>query len=374
MRVLMLLSSIAMGGAERNVVSVLPYLRDAGVDVILCTLNNRRDSALVDVFIKTGIERFDLGAKRLSDLRSWRKFISLIHAQRIDIVHAQDQDAIIYAGVSKWFANIRTLMTRHVLQESSWNWKFAIRSRLVLWLARHGFDRVVAVSEAVRHRFAIQAGVSFSKIDTIYNGIELEKFTSGKPRVELRKKLGWDPDRKIAIHVAVYRPEKGYDLLFEALPQILAAIPSFQIKLVGDDRLESAFRDKASLLGDAVEFLGQRMDVPELLSASDLLIQTSWSEALPTVLIEAGASSRPVVATNVGGTSEIVVDGGSGFVVEPGDASVLADRVVRILCSPGQAEAMGREAYNRVVKLFTLESQAGSTKKLYEDLLGTMVR
>lgn len=373
MRVLMLLSSIAMGGAERNVVSVLPYLRDAGVDVVLCTLNKRRDSALVDVFSKAGIERFDLGANRLSDRRSWGKFLSFIHAQRVDIVHAQDQDAIIYAGMSKRFANIKTLMTRHVLQEPSRNWKFAIRSRLVLWLARRGMDRVVAVSEAVRHRFAVQARMSPSKIETIYNGIDLEKFTLCEPRAEIRKKLGWDPDRKIAIHVAVFRPEKGYDLLFEALPQIQAALPTFQIKLVGDDRLESALHDKASILGDAVEFMGQRMDVPELLAASDLLIQTSWSEALPTVLIEAGASSRPVVATNVGGTSEIVVDGRGGFVVEPGDASDLADRVVQILCSPGLAEQMGRQAYTRVIKMFTLESQAGRTKMLYEKMLGAVV-
>lgn len=369
----MLLSSIAMGGAERNVVSVLPYLRDAGVDVTLCTLNKRRDSALVDVFTNAGIERFDLGANRLSDRHSWRKFLSFLNAQRIDIVHAQDQDAIIYAGMSKRFANIKTLMTRHVLQEPSRNWKFAIRSRLVLWLARRRMDRVVAVSEAVRHRFAAQARMSPSKIETIYNGVDLEKFTLCRSRAEIRKKLGWDTDRKIAIHVAVFRPEKGYDLLFEALRQIQAALPSFQIKLVGDDRLESALHDKASILGDVVEFMGQRMDVPDLLAASDLLIQTSWSEALPTVLIEAGASSRPVVATNVGGTSEIVVDGRGGFVVDPGDAGDLADRVVQILCTPGLADKMGRQAYNRVVKMFSLESQAGSTKMLYERMLGPVV-
>jgi len=372
MRVLMVLSSIAMGGAERNVVSILPHLRDAGVDVMLCTLNKRRDSALVDVFSRSGIERFDLGAVRLTDRNSWNRFSSLLRSEKIDMVHAQDQDAIIYTGLANRFSGVKTLMTRHVLQEIADSWKSTLRARLVLWLARHNINKVVAVSEAVRQHFAKQSGVALSKIETIYNGIELEKFETHKTRAEIRKRLGWELDKKIAVHLSVFRPEKGYDLLFAALPRIKTRLPEFQIKLIGDDRLESALRQETVGMGDTVQFMGQRMDVPDLLSASDILIQTSWSEALPTVLIEAGASSRPVVATNVGGTSEIVLDGSGGFVVEPGNANALAERVVEMLSDQDLADRMGNNAKERVMNTFTLKQQAIKTKALYEKVLGVV--
>ena len=369
MRVLMMLSSIAMGGAERNVVSILPHLQEVGIDVKLCTLNTRRDSALAEVFSVSGIERFDLGATRLTDRKSWMRFSSLLRSEKIDIVHAQDQDAIIYTGLANRFLGVKTLMTRHVLQEIASSWKSTLRARLVLWLARHNMNRVVAVSEAVRQLFAKQSGVALSKIETIYNGIEIEKFETHKTRVEIRRRLGWDLDKKIAVHLSVFRPEKGYDLLFAALPLIKASLPEFQIKLIGDDSLESALRQESIGLKDTVQFMGQRMDVPDLLTASDLLLQTSWSEALPTVLIEAGASSRPVVATNVGGTSEIVLDGSGGFVVEPGNANALAERVVEILGDSALVDRMGINAKERIVNTFTLNQQAIKTKALYEKVL-----
>ena len=162
---------------------------------------------------------------------------------------------------------------------------------------------------------------------------------------------------------------KGFDVLFNALPGIRSVLPEFQIKVAGGGELETALRAQAAAFGNTVEFLGPRMDIPELLKASDLLVQTSWSEALPTVLIEAGAASLPVVATNVGGTREIVQDGVSGYIVEPGDFNHLANRVVEILQNHTLAETMGRKAHAQVVKTFTLKNQAQEMKTIYEKIL-----
>jgi len=369
MHVLLMLSSLAMGGAERNVVSVLPHLNAVGVDATLCTLNTRRDSMLVDDFKRTGIKRFDLGARRMVDLASWKRFAALIHEQEIDIVHAEDQDSIIYAGLANRLLHVPALMTRHVLQESADSWKKAMRAWMVFWTARHDMRRIIAVSDSVCDEFSRQTGIGKSKIETVYNGIELEKFDFKQSKAELREKLGWDPKAPIAILVSVLRPGKGFDVLFNALPGIRAILPEFQIKVAGGGELEAALRAEAAAFGDTVEFLGPRMDIPELLKASDLLVQTSWSEALPTVLIEAGAASVPVVATNVGGTREIVQDGVSGYIVEPGDFNHLASRVVEILQNHTLADAMGRNAHAQVVKTFTLKNQAQEMKTIYEKIL-----
>ncbi len=366
LRVMIMMSSIAMGGGERNIVSLLPYLQRTDVTVVLGTMNTRRDGPLADVFFRSGIQRFDFGARRMLDLTAFRKLLLILREQKIDIVHAQDQDTIIYAGLASRLLGIPSVMTRHVLEESKVNWKKRLRMQLVYFSARYGITKVIAVSEMVRQYFSKQARISLSKIEKIYNGIEFEKFKQIACRNEIRARLGWDLNRPTGIFVSVLRPGKGFELLFDCIPYVRQVIPDFQVKLVGSGKLEAELREKAIPLGDAVEFLGQRMDIPELLGASDLLIQASWSEALPTVLIEAGAASLPVVATNVGGSAEIVQSGIGGLLVTPGDSRAIADAVVELLQHPEKSRQMGERAHQFVQENFSLEKQALATKDLYE--------
>jgi glycosyltransferase involved in cell wall biosynthesis len=100
-----------------------------------------------------------------------------------------------------------------------------------------------------------------------------------------------------------------------------------------------------------------------------VLVLPSWSEALPTVLIEAGAASLPVVATDVGGAAEIVKNGRTGYIVPPGEAATLADRLSHILQNPAKAQQMGQQARARVLRLFSLEQQARTTTALFERAL-----
>jgi glycosyltransferase involved in cell wall biosynthesis len=255
------------------------------------------------------------------------------------------------------------------MQEPTDTLKEAVRAKLVLWAARYGANRLIAVSEAVKQNLAKQAGISLSKIETIYNGIDIERFNTQDKREVKRTELGWSGTDPIIIMVAVLRRGKGHELLFEAIPQLRAAIPNVQIKLVGDGELNQSLRQRAAPFGAAVEFLGQRMDVPDLLGASDLLVLSSWSEALPTVLIEAGAASLPVVATDVGGTTEIVVDGETGYIVPPGNSDKLAQRLIDVLQDLTGAKRMGQQAYTRVVRLFSLDQQAQKTAVLFERTL-----
>ncbi len=369
MKVLLMLSSIAMGGAERNIVSVVPYFQKAGIEILLCTLNKRRDSPLAEIFAASGVERFDLGARRMTDIKAIRKFGAFLHDRKIDIVHAEDQDTIIYAGLSRRMFHVPSLMTRHVLQEPVTSWKTYLRSRMVFWSARFGVNAIVAVSEEVRRQFSKQAHVPLEKIHTIHNGIEFEKFRLNTDKSKLREMLGWDARRPTAVFVSVLRPGKGFEVLLGAIPIIKRSLPDFVVKIVGGGELEMDLKRQFAPLGEAVEFLGQRMDIPQILSASDVLIQASWSEALPTVLIEAGAAAIPVVATRVGGTEEIVHHGKSGYVIEPGDSGALAERVIEILKSPILQKQMGVAASSFIQKNFSLELQVEQTISLYKKII-----
>lgn len=369
MRVVVMMSSIAMGGGERNIVSALPYIHAAGAEVSLCTLNTRRDSPLTDDFNASGIQRFDLGAKRMIDLAAWGRFRAMLRDERIDLVHSQDQDTHVYAATALRLLGKPVVMTRHVMIEPMDTFKESIRARMVLGAARFGADRVLAVSEAVRQRFAEQAHIPLERIETIYNGIHVEHFATRNRRIAKRAELGWGADDPVIVMVAVLRRGKGHEVLFEAIPQIKAAIPNAKIKLVGDGELAESLRQQAAPYGDTVEFMGQRMDVPELLGASDILVLPSWSEALPTVLIEAGAASLPCVATDVGGAGEIVQDGDTGYLVQPGDSAQLAAHLITLLQNQAQARAMGERARQRVLDTFSLTRQAEQTVALYERIL-----
>lgn len=369
MRVLVMMSSIAMGGSERVAVSLMPYLNRAGITAELGTLNTRRDSPLADDFAKTGIRRLDMHARRMLDVQAWGRFRQMLHDEKFDLIHPQDQDTNIYGALAHRLLNIPVVMTRHVMYEPANTLKDQIRVKLMLWAARYGSDKVIAVSEATRQKFAAQTGLPLSKIQTIYNGIVVEKFATRDHRAAKRAEMGWQVDAPTVIMVAVLRPGKGHEILFEAVPQVKAAVPNVQIKLVGDGELSHTLRQRAAPFAEMVEFLGQRMDVPELLGASDVLVLPSWSEALPTVLIEAGAAMLPVVATNVGGTAEIVQDGRTGYVVAPGDASALGARLIEVLKNPDRARQMGDSARERVIQMFSYEQQAQQTIALYQQVL-----
>lgn len=369
MRAVIMMSSMPMRGMERNVVALLPYLKTQGLDVRICTLSTRRDSALLQDFEKTGVERLNLDASRLLDRKAWGKFAQYLKDEQIDIVHAQDQDTILMAGFAHWRLKMKTVMSRHVLFELAGNWRRKMRRDLVLNTARRRMDKIIAVSEAVRQDFADLAKLPLNKIVTIYNGLDVDKFDIRDQRTAKRAEMGWSDDEQIVIMVAALAEGKGHDLLIEALPKIKEASPNIKIKLAGKGNEAEKLKAAAAPYQDIVEFLGERTDIPELLVASDVLVQTSWAEALPTVLMEAGAASLPVVATDVGGSAEIVVDGETGYIIPKGDAEAVAEGLAKVLKNPEDAQKMGQKARQRIVELFSLEQQAKQTIGLYERIV-----
>jgi len=370
MRVLITLSSLQVGGAERNVVAVLPYLQRQGIDVALCTMRTSQDSFLAEILQETDVPRIDLGARRLLDADAFRRFLQVITEFRADIVHGEDQDASLLCAAASRTRGIPFIYTRHNEREEVPTIRSRIRAALVLHEARRAV-RVIAVSDAIRLFLQQNYAVDPNRIVTIYNGIDLQRFAVHKPREMKRAELGWPKESFIVIMVAVIRRDKGHDVLFDAARAICVAMPSVRIKIVGDGPWAAQRQIEAASLGDVVEFLGARDDVPDLLAAADLLVHPSRTEALPTAPIEAGAAGLPVVATDVGGTREIVENGITGYLVGNGDARALADRILRILGDRGLAMQMGKAAQERVGRLFNLDQQAERTANLYEQVLAS---
>lgn len=366
LRVALMVSGLPSTGAESVVVHSLPELRAAGVDPILVTLNTRRDGSLADEVRTSGVRRIDVGARRMLDPRAIRRLVAVFRRERFAVLHANDQDSIILGGLLRRMTGTPLVLSRHVLVEPAEDVRERARARLVIEVARRIADHVIVVADAVGATLSAQTGIPQDRITAVHNGVEPAAYAA-RPgeRDALRAQLGWASDVPVVLMVAWFRPGKGHELLADIVPRVASRIPGVRFALAGGGPRLAEIRRLLAPYGDAVQFLGHRTDVAALLQAADALLLPSWSEALPTVVIEAGAAGRPVVASDVGGTREIVEDAVTGHLVPPGRADDFADRLVDLLGDRSAAQKMGRLAHERIADRFTVREQARATADVY---------
>ncbi len=233
-------------------------------------------------------------------------------------------------------------------------------------------DGVICVSDGVRASYA-RSGIPERKLRAISNGIRPRR--PRPDRLGLRRQLGLHPSARIALTVGRLVEQKGYDLLLRAAPRIVAEQHEAILAWVGVGPLEGELRAAVGALGleGRVRFLGRRRDVPAILAASDVLVLPSRFEGLPLVALEAMAAGVPVVGTRVCGTSEVVVDGETGRLVEPGDAGALAVAVLAVMRDPERATRWGEAGRQRAARLFGAARMAARTAALYDELLRASV-
>lgn len=372
MRALLLISGLPTGGAERVTVSFLTCLARHGRPAPLCTLTARHDGPLAGELRQAGVARFDLGSRRLADPRTPLRLARLLRRQHVDVVHAHGQDAAIVAAAIRPFTRARLVITRHVLAEPAHDARERLRAGAALRAFRLA-DAVVAVSRAAAERLAALASIPLAEIRVLPNGVELDRFEPAKLgpwRERVRAELNVTASDPLVLMPAVMREGKGHDVMLEAAATLRARVPGIRILLAGDGELEPDLRRRARALQHTITFLGRRTDIPDLMAACDLVVLPSDAEALPTVLIEAAAAARPVVATRVGGTPEVVRDGETGVLVPSSEPAALADTIAALLADRGRLEAMGRAGYRLAREEYGIDRQVQRTVELWETLAG----
>lgn len=377
-RPLLLLSGLGPGGAESVTAAFAARLRAAGGRPLVCTVTGRHDGAPAAELAASGVERRDLEARRLADPRLLRRYARTLDREGVDLVHAHGQDASILAAVLRSLHALRPgrpavplVLTRHVLEEPGDTRREALRARLSLWAVRRA-DAVVAVSETVAGRLHDAAGIDRGRVHVIANGVPLEAFSGVRPadaRRDLLSELGLEDPVRLVLLPAVLRSGKGHDTVLDALPLLRRACPGARVLFAGGGPLERELREHARRCGEDVLVLGHRSDLPRLLVACDLVVLPSRAEGLPTVLIEAAAAGRPVVASRVGGVPEVVEDGTTGDLVAPGDPAGLAAAVAALLRDRARADRYGTAARRLAARRFSIDGQVRRTLDLWRELV-----
>ena len=294
----------------------------------------------------------------LAGARSVTTLAGLVRATGAALIHANGSRAMAYAGAAGRLASCPTL----------WHVRIADSDGLLDRALCAMATLVVATSRGVARRF----WWSPAKVRVVPNGIDLERFAPRAPSVTLRAALQLPTSAPLAVSVGRHVPEKGYRHLIDAAARLEQTRPGVHWVLVGDGELRSELEAQSRRLDLAsrVHFTGSRSDVADLLALADVFVLPSESEGFGRVLVEAMAMARAIVATNVGGIPDIVLDGETGVLVEPANAVALAHAVRGLLDDPARAARLGAAGRRRAESTFSVGAHVDGVERVYHEVLG----
>jgi len=363
LRVMFVISCMPVGGAETLLVELIRRLDRSRFSPELSCLKYRGplgETLADEVPVFSGL----LAHKY--DFRVLRRLTRLMRTRHIDAVVTVGTggDKMFWGRLAAWRAGVPVICS--ALHSTGLPDHVELANRLLVPIT----DAFIAVAEPHARHLAEHEGCPAEKVRVIPNGVDVEKFHPRWPSARLRRALGIAEGTPVAGIVAALRPEKHHELFLQAAVLVREQVPSARFLIVGDGprrrKLESLARHWS--LDDAVDFLGTRSDVAELLSLLDVLVLTSHMEANPVSILEAMASERPVVATRVGSVPETVLHGQTGYLTAPGDANQIAARVVELFRKPERAAAMGRAGREHVIAHWSSRQMVDAYQNLITDL------
>src|ERR1041385_928153 len=295
-----------------------------------------------------------------------RRFISYLKQHQIKIVHSHDFYSNIFGMTGAALAGVRGRIASK--RETSGTRSLAQRTadRGAFKLAH----AVVAIAGAVKEHL-IEHGVNDKKILIIYNGLDLTRFNlngDALQRLDLETVRG----RPVVTMVANFEYRvKDHPMLLRAAQRVKSEVPEAMFVIAGEGELRPETEKLASELGvnDSCLFIGRCASVPDLLAASDICVLSSQAEGFSNSILEYMAAARAVVATNVGGASEAIVEGETGHLVNAGDDRAMAERLISLLRDPEKRRTMGLNGRRRIEQRFSTENRLAATTTLYERFL-----
>ncbi len=364
MKTLLVITRAELGGGQTHVADLMRGLRDE-FEVELAT---GETGYLTDAADDYGV-RWHVLPDLVQPMRPWQDFralsqcVRLIRESRPDLVHTHTSKAGTIGRVAARICGVPSIFTAHTwcfAEGTSWKWKLA--GLPIERLAARCASRIITVSES-NQDLAIRRRVAASdKFVTIHNGIA-DTIHRARPGSGMVPRI---------VMVARFSEQKAQNLLVEAVRTIQQP---FELVLIGDGPTRPAVERQVveAGLGDRVQFLGQRLDVPEILASSHIFaLFTNW-EGFPISILEAMRAGLPVVASNVNGVKEAVEDGYNGFLIPAGGVGSFRTRLEQLLGDPSLRAEMGRAARRRFAAEFTVDSMLGKTAALYRSVLARTV-
>ncbi len=346
--------TLCTGGLERLLVEFARFHSRHEFELEVVVLGDA--GRLADEIRLLGCEVIELNCLHLSKLRQVRLLAELFKTRGVDIVHTHNAYPHIYGSLAARKAGVDAIIhTRHGRR-----FGHTFKERLYFAAASRLANKIVPVSDDTGVRCQKTGWLEEQKVQRIWNGIDLERFTFREVTLEPK-----------AISVGRLSAEKDYEMLLLATALVVKERPDFQLTLVGDGRERGALAQltQAFNLTDNVTFTGERSDIPELLAEHGFYICSSKTEGISLTILEAMAVGLPVLATDVGGNPEIVVPEETGRLVIKEEPEVMAQEILKMCDQTGRRREMGRNGRARVEQNFDIRGMVDEYEHLYLDVL-----
>lgn len=370
--VLLVVSSLEHGGAERQVVELANNLDEHEFDVTVCSLAHYAPLAK---HLRKPDQLVIIPRRRKYDPSVIWRLARLMQARGTQVAHAFLFDAEIATRLAARLTGVPAV----IASERNADYRIQLSHRIARKATDRLFDRLVANSEAGRRFSVRELGIAADRIDVVRNGVDVQRFRP-LPKAAVRDSLGYDADAPIIGMIAVFKRQKRHGDFFAIAQRVLQRFPRARFICVGEPmrsnqqgaedyhREVRALVERLGLLPH-FDFLGSRDDMPEIYNLCDVTVLPSEREGTPNVLLESMACGTPVIASDIADNRAIVPDGRAGYIAPLGDIDAFADRVCRLLAAPERQVELSRAARAWAVAEFSTRRLAERTADVYRRVL-----
>ena len=371
MRIALFIDTDRFAGTESHILELARGLQNKGVKVkVVCPAA----SPLADKAFADGLDVILIKKHGLMDWSAIRKLCHLLKTGEVDIIHAHNGRTAFLSAIAVMLAKKgRCIATQHFLEPAHISLKgpMALLYRTVHRWVNQKTDYFITISNAAQQEMLERCDAQADKISVIPNGITMPDLSILTSPNNICKEFNIGVDVSLIVCVGRLELEKDIASLIAAMSNVVVKHPKVVCIIAGEGSKKEELRKQIeqAKLKEVVRLVGFRADAISLIYSSDIFVLPSLAESFGLVILEAMALGKPVVATRVGGPSEIVVDGETGLLAPPFNPEALAEAMLDLLKDPQKRERMGRKGQERFLEKYTAGRMAEATLDVYKQLL-----
>lgn len=363
------------GGPDKTILLSAEQHDRKRVEVVVAYVRDNKDQEFqIGEKARTkGLAFYEIEERSKVDLSVLQKLYKIIAQHNINLIHAHDYKSDLFAYLLR--RKVRQLRPALVSTMHGWaldGFRGRVFWRLDVSLMRK-FDHLIAVSHATKEQM-VDAGIPTELISVVHNGIDTHTWSPCQTNVAMREALGLENAAPIIGYVGRVSAEKDLYSWLRAVALVATECPQARFVLVGEGRNDSLLAELRKIaagldIADKVQFLGYRDNLPAIYATFDIFFLSSLREGICNSLLEAMAMGIPVVATDVGGTKEVILHERTGFLVSSGNVEGMAKAILRLVSNTVLRKKLGLAGRKRIEDDFSFRSRLSRIETLYEEII-----